>query len=87
MYRTVSNDFTPEEKFDYDMLVFFSPNGVAALQKNFPEFKQGEIAIGCFGPTTAKAVRDSGLRLDVEAPSSVAPSMTGALDIFLKGQK
>ena len=28
MYRTVSNDFTSDEEFDYDMLVFFSPAGV-----------------------------------------------------------
>ena len=25
MYRTVSNDFGPDEPFDYDMLLFFSP--------------------------------------------------------------
>ena len=87
MYRTVSNDFTPEEKFDYDMLIFFTPAGVAALKKNFPDFQQGDIAIGCFGPVTAKAARDAGLRLDVEAPTAEAPSMTGALELFLKGLK
>ena len=54
MYRTVSNDFTPDEEFDYDMLVFFSPSGISSLIKNFPDFKQKDIAIGCFGPTTAK---------------------------------
>ena len=68
MYRTVSNDFTPEEKFDYDMLVFFSPSGIQSLLKNFPNFEQGDIAIGCFGPTTAKAVKDAGLRLDLGGP-------------------
>ena len=87
MYRTVSNDFTPEEQFDYDMLIFFTPAGVAALKKNFPDFQQGDIAIGCFGPATAKAARDAGLRLDVEAPTAEAPSMTGALELFLKGLK
>ena len=84
MYRTVSNDFTPEEKFDYDMLVFFSPAGIQSLMKNFPKFEQKEIAIGCFGPTTAKAVKDAGLRLDLEAPTTVAPSMTAALDMFIR---
>ncbi len=87
MYRTVSNDFAPDEPFDYDMLVFFSPVGVAALQKNFPDFKQEDIAIGCFGPATAKAARDAGLRLDVEAPTPAALSMTGALEMFLKDLK
>ena len=84
MYRTVSNDFTPEEKFDYDMLVFFSPSGINSLLKNFPNFDQKEIKIGCFGPTTAKAVRDAGLRLDVEAPCPEAPSMTAALELYFK---
>ncbi|MCM1517325.1 MAG: uroporphyrinogen-III synthase [Pseudoflavonifractor sp.] len=84
MYRTVSNDFGPDEPFDYDMLLFFSPSGIDSLLKNFPKFKQDEIKIGTFGATTAKAVRDAGLRLDMEAPSVKAPSMTAALDLFLK---
>ena len=46
MYRTVSNDFGPEEKFDYDMLLFFSPQGIESLMKNFPSFAQGDIKIG-----------------------------------------
>ena len=83
MYRTVRNDFTPEEKFDYDMLLFFSPAGIQSLLKNFPEFDQKDIAIGCFGPATAKAVKDAGLRLDLEAPTVEAPSMTAALDKFI----
>ena len=83
MYRTVSNDFGPEEPFDYDMLLFFSPSGIASLLKNFPKFQQDDIKIGCFGTTTAQAVKNAGLRLDMEAPSVKAPSMTAALDMFL----
>ena len=60
MYRTVSNDFAPDEPFDYDMLIFFSPAGIQSLLKNFPDFEQGDIKIGTFGPTTAKAVHDAG---------------------------
>lgn len=84
MYRTVSNDFTEEEKLDHDMLVFFSPAGIASLMKNFPNFEQGEKIIASFGPTTAKAVRDANLRLDIEAPSVEAPSMAAAIELFLK---
>lgn len=86
MYRTVSNDFAPDEPFDYDMLIFFSPAGIQSLLKNFPNFEQGDIKIGTFGPTTAKAVHDAGLRLDCEAPRPEAPSMTAALELFLKEQ-
>lgn len=89
MYRTVSNDFTPEEKkaFDYDMMIFFSPTGIKALVKNFPKFKQGDIKIAAFGPSTAKEVTDNGLRLDLQAPTPEQPSMTGALRAFLEKKK
>lgn len=85
MYRTVSNDFTPEEvkNFDYDMLIFFSPSGIESLIKNFPDFKQRDIAIATFGPATAKAAKEAGLRLDIEAPNEKYPSMTGALQHYL----
>lgn len=84
MYRTVSNDFAPDEPFDYDMLIFFSPNGINSLLKNFPDFVQGDICIGAFGASTAKSVVEAGLRLDVDAPRPEAPSMTAALELFLK---
>lgn len=84
MYRTVSNDFAANEVFDYDMLVFFSPSGISSLQKNFPNFEQGEIAIATLGPTTAKAVKDANLRVDVEAPSPEFPSITAAIEDFIK---
>lgn len=84
MYRTVSNEFTEEEILSYDMLVFFSPSGIVSLLKNAPNFEQGERAIGCFGAATAKAVRDAGLRLDCEAPLPGMPSMTAALEAFIK---
>lgn len=86
MYSTVSNDFTEAEKksFNFDMILFFSPTGVKALKKNFPDFKQGDIKIGAFGPATAKTVEEEGLRLDMQAPTEKYPSMTGALNAFLR---
>lgn len=83
MYRTVSNDFAADEAFDYDMLLFFSPQGIDSLMKNFPDFKQGDIRIGTFGPAAAAAVKNAGMRLDLEAPTPKTPSMTAALDCFL----
>jgi uroporphyrinogen-III synthase len=84
MYKTVSNNFGPNEEFNYDMLLFFSPMGINSLMKNFPDFIQGDIQIGGFGATTVQAVRDAGLRLDIEAPLPGVPSMTMALENFLK---
>ena len=83
-YRTVASDLSDIKDLNYDMLVFFSPGGVESLRKNFPKFKQNGVFIAAFGPTTAKAVRDGGFRLDLEAPLPEAPSMTGAIELFIK---
>ena len=86
MYKTVSNDFTPEEvaTFDYDMLIFFSPSGIESLIKNFPDFKEnGKALIATFGPSTAKAAKEAGLSVEIEAPTEKYPSMTSALLHYL----
>jgi uroporphyrinogen-III synthase len=84
LYKTISSHFSNVRDFDYDILVFYSPSGIKSLKENFPGFVQGEIKIAAFGPTTACAVEHEGLRLDINAPNPKAPSMTMALDNFLK---
>jgi len=86
MYRTVSNEFKGDEIYDYDILLFFSPSGINSLKENYPDYKQ-KSRIGCFGSTTAQAARDAGLHLDIEAPTSKAPSMTSALEFYLRDLK
>ena len=83
MYRTVSNDFKEGEKLDFDMLIFFSPSGVSSLLKNFPDFKEEDYAIGCFGNATTDALKELGITVSCEAPLPGIPSMTAALDQFL----
>lgn len=87
MYRTVSNDFQPDEPFDYDMLVFFSPQGIESLLKNFPDFNQKDMVIAAFGINSCKAVTEAGLRLDIEAPTEKARSMAEAIDHYLSKLK
>jgi len=84
LYRTVSSDLSDLKDVNYDILVFFSPSGIQSLLQNFPDFDQKETRIACFGPSTAKAVKDAGLRLDIQAPTSKAPSMTMALELYIK---
>ncbi|MBX7124909.1 MAG: uroporphyrinogen-III synthase [Cyclobacteriaceae bacterium] len=84
MYHTVAADLSDLKNVFYDILAFFSPSGINSLFTNFPEFKQNNTRIAAFGPSTAKAVRDAGLRLDIEAPLPNAPSMTGALELYIK---
>ena len=84
IYKTVASDLSKLANVNYDVIAFFSPSGINSLLVNFPDFKQNKTRIAAFGPTTAKAVRDAGLRLDIEAPLPNAPSMTGALELYIK---
>lgn len=85
MFRTVSNDFQDGEDRDYDLFLFFSPSGIDALKKNFPDFDQSRdgVCIGGFGPKTIKAIEDAGLRADIAAPTAEHRSMPDALKAFL----
>ncbi len=84
MYRTVCSDLNDVTVKEYDMLVFFSPQGIKSLQENFKDFKQDNVKIGVFGNTTKQAAEDAGLRVDVMAPSKETPSMTMAIEKFIK---
>ncbi|MDO4462766.1 MAG: uroporphyrinogen-III synthase [Bacteroidia bacterium] len=87
VYNTVSSDMTDVKINDYDVVLFFSPQGILSLKSNFPDFVQGDLNIGTFGPSTAQAVKDAGLRLDIQAPTPETPSMTAALEKFIKENK
>lgn len=83
LYKTVSSDLSDLADVNYDILVFYSPSGIKSLFQNFPDFQQNETKIASFGQSTAKAVKDAGLRLDIQAPMPKAPSMTMALENFI----
>ena len=84
MYRTVSSDLSDLSDVTYDVLVFFSPLGITSLYENFPDFAQNDTRMAIFGKTTSKAVEDQGLKINILAPSPEAPSMTMALEHYLK---
>ncbi|SDS50893.1 uroporphyrinogen-III synthase [Polaribacter sp. KT25b] len=84
LYKTVVSDLSDLEDVFYDVLVFFSPSGIESLFQNFPNFKQNETRIAAFGNSTVKAVTEAGLKCDIEAPTPDTPSMTMALDKYIK---
>ncbi|CAL2075653.1 uroporphyrinogen-III synthase [Tenacibaculum dicentrarchi] len=84
LYKTVVSDLSDLQSVFYDVLVFFSPSGIDSLFQNFPNFKQNETKIAVFGNSTVKAVEDRGLRVDIAAPTPETPSMTMALDKYIK---
>ncbi|MCP9770083.1 uroporphyrinogen-III synthase [Lacihabitans sp. LS3-19] len=84
MYETGPADLSDLTEVFYDIICFFSPSGVNSLVHNFPEWKQNNTRLAAFGPTTAKAIKDLGFILDIEAPLPNAPSMVGALELYIK---
>lgn len=85
MYRTVSADLSDIKNLnEFDCLVFFTPAGINSLKQNFPNFKQGNTRIACFGAAAANTLKKHGYRLDIYAPNPKNPSMSGALDEYMK---
>lgn len=86
-YNTVCSDLSDLADVNYDMLVFFSPSGIESLYKNFPDFKQNNTRIAAFGTTTSAAVEAAGLKIDVHAPTPGLPSMSAAIETYIKKTK
>jgi len=84
MYKTVSSDISDLKLKDYDMMVFFSPQGIKSLFRNFEDFKQDRMKIGVFGVGTQQAAEEAGLRVDVMAPTKETPSMTMAIEKYIQ---
>jgi uroporphyrinogen-III synthase len=83
-YKTVVSDLSDLRNVYYDILVFFSPSGIQSLLENFPDFEQNNTRIAVFGNTTIQAATDHGLRVDIKAPTPDTPSMTMALEKYIK---
>ncbi|EAS20375.1 putative uroporphyrinogen-III synthase HemD [Flavobacteria bacterium BBFL7] len=86
-FRTVISDLSDLADVKYDILVFFSPSGIESLFKNFPEFTQDKTRIAVFGNTTMKTAQEMGLRIDIQAPTPESPSMTMAIENYIKEEK
>ncbi|MFM6975696.1 MAG: uroporphyrinogen-III synthase [Sphingobacteriaceae bacterium] len=84
LFRTVCSDLSDLAEVFYDVIAFFSPSSIQSLYKNFPDFKQNNTRIAAFGASTHKAVLENGLILDIPAPTPQSPSMTMALEEYIK---
>jgi len=87
LYNTVCSDLSDLKDVKYDVLVFYSPSGIQSLIKNFPKFEQNNTKIAVFGPTTVQAAEKAGLRIDIKAPMPGVPSMTMAIEKYIKAEK
>ena len=84
LFRTVSSDLTDLSDVKYDILVFFTPSGIKSLFENFPDFVQDNTRIAVFGKSTVDQAKEMGLRVVIEVPTKETPSMTMALDKYVK---
>ena len=84
MYQTVSSDLSDLNLNDYDILVFFSPLGIKSMYNNFPDYKQGKSIIAVFGKSTLEEAERNGLKVDIKVPTPETPSMTMALENYIK---
>ena len=87
LFKTVISDLSDLRDVYYDILVFFSPSGIDSLFKNFPDFKQNKTKIAVYGNTTFKAAENANLRIDISAPSKDFPSMSMAIEKYIKINK
>ena len=83
LHKTVPADLSDFDISNYNIIVFFSPIGIASLMENYSDFEQGNKILGAFGASTCTALREAGLTLNIEAPTPKAPSMIMALDQFI----
>ena len=75
------------DAYQYDWLVFTSPNGVTAFFDMFFKLYQdtrniGNVRIGAIGPGTAQRIRDYHLAIDVQPDDFVAEAVVKALQGF-----
>ena len=85
--KTVYSDLKDVDLSKYQMVVFYSPSDVKSLVQNFPDFKQDGLLFVTYGPSTAKALKDNGFVVEVEAPTPEAPSVSKALLLYLENHK
>lgn len=90
-YRIVSSDLSDLKEVNFDIIVFFSPADIRSLFENYPKFKQNQTLIAAFGATTAKAIKEANLTVNIAAPNPMSPSMVMAIDKYIevanKGKK
>ena len=86
-FKIVPSNLSKININNFQILVFYTPRDIDSLFQNFPDFKQNNIKLAVFGESTLKKAKEIGLEVDIKAPSSEFPSMSMALDSFLKNTK
>lgn len=80
--HTVPADLRDISIAKYDIVACYSSADIKALHQNFIELPQ-EMIMATLGNATAREALDSGLRVDIMAPTPKFPSLTMAIDKYI----
>lgn len=83
LVKSVFRDLKGLDLHSFDMMVLYNKADVESLFASYPDFKQGDLKIMSFGKGVVKALSDAGLKIAIQAPTPEAPSVVGALEIYL----
>ncbi|UOF94603.1 MAG: uroporphyrinogen-III synthase [Bacteroides sp.] len=84
MYKNLKMDLSYIKKNEYDIVAVFTPKSVIALLESFPDIGKTKIKIASFGNKTHNTVINAGLTIDIKAPTNLLPSMTMAIDYYIR---
>ena len=84
LYKTVVSDLSDLRDVYYDILVFFIPSVIESFFQNFPYIEHNDTRIAVYGNTTINAADKANLRIDIKAPTKETPSMTMAIEKYIK---
>ena len=79
--RTVATDTEGLNPADFAMIALYSPSDVSVLVDKFGSENLPPVAV--FGEATLRAAIDAGLNVKANAPTTEAPSMAKAVDLYL----
>lgn len=82
--KPVAQNLKSIDIHSYDMVVLYSPFDVASLKENLPDFEQKDIKFVSFGKSVVRAMEDAGLQIAIKAPTPEAPSVSGAIELYLR---
>ena len=82
--KSVSRDLKTISPSEYDMIVLYNPSDVKSLYENFPDFRQDGIKFVSYGKSVVKAMADAGIDIEISAPTSAAPSVAKAIELYLE---
>lgn len=85
--KTVYSDLKEVDLKKYQMVVFYSPSDVKSLLDNYPDFTQEDLLFVTYGPATEKALTEANIKVEVTAPTPMAPSVSKALMLYLESRQ